>query len=331
MFLNRVSKLSTFKLCIDFCSKNTNKVCSGNVRRISSTSISDDISLVKPISEDVSSVPIPDQNQLLEPINFELDPLDLSNINVSLSPVREAWIENMSTPNSLKLGIVSLHPSIFASFPRPDIIQENHKWQTLYKHVDWLCMKSRAEVSGSNKKPWPQKGTGRARHSSRKAPQWKNGGWVSGPRGPRTYFYMLPWHKRVTGLISTLTAKLAQNDLHVVDTLETFPQDGTSAHLEELCEVRGWGPSVLFVDKMELEMAPKCTNATHFFEASEGINHINVVPVYGLNVFSMLKHETLVLTLDAIKDIEQKLLFQLKRIDLRNVIYQYKPSGVYRL
>src|SRR5699024_1733638 len=152
-----------------------------------------------------------------------------------------------------------------------------------------------------------------------------------GPRGPRSYFYMLPWPKRMAGLISTLSCKFSQNDIHVVDSFESFPLDGTDAHLGELCEARGWGPSVLFVDRMDLDMAPQCTKATHFYKATQTIKHINVVPMYGLNVFSMLKHETLVLTVDAIKDIESKLLLQLKRIDLKNVIFKYKPDGVYRL
>lgn len=271
------------------------------------------------------------QSDVLEPLNLNVPPLDLGNVNTSLSPVREAWIENMSTPNSVKLGIVQLHPLIFSAFPRPDIIQENHRWQTLYKHIDWTCMRTRAELSGSNKKPWPQKGLGKARHGHRRAPQWINGGWATGPRGPRSYFYMLSWHKRVNGLIATLSCKFSQNDIHVVDSFESFPLDGTAAHLEELCETRAWGPSVLFVDKMDVEFAPQCTTATHFYKATETVNHINVIPVYGLNVFSMLKHETLVLTVDALKDIEQKLLLQLNRVDLKNVCFKYKPDGVYRL
>ena len=271
------------------------------------------------------------QSDILEPEVFNVPPMNLKNVNPLITPIREVWVENMSTPNSIKLGILPLHPRIFSAFPRHDIIQENHKWQTLYKHVDYTCMRTRAEMRGSNKKPWPQKGTGRARHSSRKAPQWKNGGWSNGPRGPRTYFYMLPWPKRVDGLISLLSSKFSQNDIYVVDSFESFPEEGTSAHLEELCEARGWGPSVLFVDKMDLEFAPQCTKAKHFFKATEDVNHINVISVYGLNVFSMLKHETLVLTVDAIKDLEEKLIFQLERVDLKNVIFKYKPDGVFKL
>lgn len=326
MLFNKIN-FNCYRLCFDLLIKNSKPRVQSLARSLSSSNATPEITTLSPTEPPPPEPP----SQPLEPTDFNLEALDLKNVNQELTPIRQVWIENMSTPYSMKLGIVDLHPRIFSVFPRPDVIQENHKWQVLYKHVDWRCMKTRAEISGSTKKPWPQKGTGRARHAGRKAPQWKNGGWANGPRGPKTYFYMLPWHKRVQGLISMLSSKMAQNDLHVVDTFESFPKDGTAAHLEELCETRGWGPSVLFVDNVDLAMSPMATHATHFHNATETVNHINVLPVYGLNVYSMLKHETLVLTLDAIKDIEKRLLFQLERIDLKNVIFEYKPNGIHRI
>ena len=87
-----------------------------------------------------------------------------------------------------------------------------------------------AEKRGSNKKPWPQKGTGRARQGSTRSPQWVYGGKAFGPRGPRSFFYMLPQIHRSLGLRSTLTCKYTQDNLHIVDSLE-LPTNDPAASL----------------------------------------------------------------------------------------------------
>lgn len=292
-----------------------------------------DISVVEstssPPASDLTST-ILSQADITEPtIAYDLGKLDLTNVNTNISPVREVWVENMSTPNSIKLGILPLNPKIFSVFPRPDLIQLNHRWQMLYKYVDYEKLKTRGEMQATTKKPWPQKGLGRARHGSRVAPQWVGGGWATGPRGPRPFFFMLPWHVRVQGLVSMLASKLAQNDLHVVDSFDGFPADGTADHLNELCTARSWGPSVLFVDKVD-SLDESTWQDRPLVQAMKSTEHINFLPSYSLNVYGMLKHETLVLTQDAIEDIQDKLLFQLKRIDLKNVVFRYKPSNLYR-
>lgn len=70
--------------------------------------------------------------------------------------------------------------------------------------------KVRNEVRGGGRKPWPQKGLGRARHGSIRSPLFRGGGVIHGPRSPKTYFFMLPFYKRVLGLTSTLSIKHAQ-------------------------------------------------------------------------------------------------------------------------
>lgn len=87
---------------------------------------------------------------------------------------------------------------------------------------------------------------GRARHGSIRSPLWKGGGVVHGPRSPTPHFYMLPFYTRVLGLTTTLSVKLAQDDLHIVDNLD-LPSDDPK-FMEELVKSRNWGPSVLFVD-----------------------------------------------------------------------------------
>lgn len=89
---------------------------------------------------------------------------------------------------------------------------------------DYRWVPTRAEMPGRNKKPWQQKGLGKARHGSRLAPQWMGGGVAHGPRGPKSYFFMESFYTRVLGLRTALTVKFHQNDLHIVDNLE-IPTD----------------------------------------------------------------------------------------------------------
>lgn len=160
---------------------------------------------------------------------------------------------------------------------------------------------------------------GRARHGSIRSPLFKGGGVIHGPKSPTPHFYMLPFYTRLNGLISTLSIKLAQDDLHIVKDLE-LPTDEKS-FIEELVKSRNWGPSVLFVD--EVDIMPRNITA-----ATDEIKHINLMPVYGLNVYSMLKHDTLVLTRGALDLIEDKLLTHLHKNDTRSVMAKYKLNQV---
>lgn len=223
----------------------------------------------------------------------------------SVVPPRQAWIESMDTSAS-PIGLMNLHPDIFAVCPRLDIIHENYVWQDKAKDINYAHSKTRAEVRGGGKKPWPQKGMGRARHGSIRSPLWRGGGVTHGPRAFTTKFFMLPYMKRIYGLTSTLSVKFAQDDLKVVADLD-MPSD-ESGYLEQLCESRHWGPSVLLVDDTDI-MGRNITIA------SSKIQHINLMPVYGLNVHSMIKHDTLILTVAAVNKIQERILYHLNRPD----------------
>lgn len=73
---------------------------------------------------------------------------------------RQIWLENVDTIDEKKVGLLQLHPEIFAANPRIDIIHQNVKWQQLYRYVSWAHTKSRFECRGGGKKPWRQKGKG---------------------------------------------------------------------------------------------------------------------------------------------------------------------------
>ncbi|KYM80382.1 39S ribosomal protein L4, mitochondrial [Atta colombica] len=228
---------------------------------------------------------------------------------------RQVWLENLNTIEEKKLGLVTLHPHIYAAAPRIDIIHQNVRWQRMYRWVSYAHTKTRAEVRGGGRKPWPQKGTGRARHGSIRSPLWRGGGVAHGPRSPTPHFYMLPFYTRIAGLTATLSVKLAQDDLHIIDELE-IPTSEPS-YIEQLIEERNWGPSVLFIDSYDIM-------PTNITLATDQIKHVNIMPLYGLNVYSMLKHNTLVLTEKAARLIEEKLLYHLHRADNSQLLRPFK-------
>uniref|UniRef100_A0A8U7P294 Large ribosomal subunit protein uL4m n=1 Tax=Corvus moneduloides TaxID=1196302 RepID=A0A8U7P294_CORMO len=187
-----------------------------------------------------------------------------------LSPV-QAWVESLRHPEDTLRGLTDLHPDVFAVTPRLDILHTVATWQRNYKRISHASVRSRAEVRGGGRKPWRQKGSGRARHGSIRSPLWRGGGIAHGPRGPTSYFYMVPMRVRVLALKVALTVKLMQDDLHVVDTLEVPTSD--PRYLLELARVRRWGQSVLMVDVNEF---PENISA-----AAEGLKSITLIPALG--------------------------------------------------
>lgn len=216
-----------------------------------------------------------------------------------LSPIR-TWVETLEKRDGEPVGLVDLHPDVFGVPTRIDILHAVEVWQRNFKRISHACTKVRSEVRGGGRKPWNQKGSGRARHGSIRSPIWRGGGVSHGPRGPTSYFYMLPMKVRVQGLKVALSSKLAQEYLHVVDSLSIPTPD--PQYLMDLIRHRYWGESVLIVDVGE--ELPE-----NILQAAAGLKTVNVISALGLNVHSMLKHEALVLTVEAIKFLENKLLW----------------------
>lgn len=238
--------------------------------------------------------------------------------NPKITPPRQAWIENFIGSERELLGIVDLHPRIFGVFPRLDFVSKVVMWQKKYRTVNYVSMPTRNELPGGTRKPWPQKGSGRARHGSVNSPIFLKGGWARGPRGPNSYFHLEPHFNLVNGLRSMLTIKLAQDDIKIVDTIDSYLSDDPS-QLEKNLEARDWGPSVLIVDKRD-------NFPQNLVQASQSFNHVNLMSTVGLNTLSMCKHETMVITLEALKEVEDKLLYQLTRVDLNETHSRYRDE-----
>ena len=216
---------------------------------------------------------------------------------VPYTPIKpQAWL--LDFESGKKLGLIDLHERVFGRQPRLDIMQRVVVWQRAKIRAGTAKVKTRKEVRGGGRKPWPQKGFGRARQGSIRAPQWRGGGVVHGPRGPVSYDYTLPKKVRALGLCSALSVKFAQGDLYVVDSLSLSGSHKTKLLLEIL-EKHKWN-SVLLCDggqSVDVNLAL----------ASQNIPTVDVLPSIGLNVYSILLRDKLVLSIGAIRLLEERL------------------------
>uniref|UniRef100_A0A914YYJ3 Large ribosomal subunit protein uL4m n=1 Tax=Panagrolaimus superbus TaxID=310955 RepID=A0A914YYJ3_9BILA len=227
----------------------------------------------------------------------------------------EAYITTLSDVEENNVDIIKLNPTIFRTTPRIDLLHRNITWQQGYRNLQLTKQLSRAEMPGGGKKPWPQKKTGRHHAGSIRSPHFKFGGFANGVRGPRTWFYMLPDSIRLKGLCTALTIKHAQNDLIIADDFNSI-NNNDSQFLHDLAEKRNWGYSILFVDK-------DSNMPTNFVDAVQDIPSFTAIPLYGLNCYSIMKHDTLVFSKQAIEALEEKLVQQFTRTTSHHKKYRY--------
>lgn len=152
--------------------------------------------------------------------------------------------------------------------------------------------KTRAEVRGGGRKPWKQKGTGRARQGSIRAPQWIKGGIALGPK-PRSYKYAIPKKQRQLALKSILTSKLQDSNLVVIDTIE-FKEIKTKNMVKVLDNLK--------IEKALIVLNEKNLNVQ---ASARNIENVKTSLVNTINVYDLLKYKKLVITKDAIKTIEE--------------------------
>ncbi len=152
--------------------------------------------------------------------------------------------------------------------------------------------KTKAEVRGGGRKPWRQKGTGRARQGSIRAPQWMKGGIALGPK-PRSYKYAIPKKMRKLALKSVLTSKVEEKELIVVDKLEL-----KEIKTKEMVKVL----NNLNTKKALIVLSEKNLNVQ---ASARNIENVKTTLVNTINVFDLLKYDNLVVTEDAIKKLEE--------------------------
>lgn len=179
-------------------------------------------------------------------------------------------------------GSVELADEIFGAAPRADIMARVVHWQQARRRAGTHKVKGMAEVSGTTKKPYRQKGTGNARQGSLRSPQYRTGGVVHGPV-VRDHGYDLPKKVRRLGLISALSQKQADGKLIVIDRAAGVEK---TKDLATKLRVLGW-TSALFIDA-DVDAG--------FLRASRNLIGVDVLPTVGANVLDILRHDVLVVT-----------------------------------
>ncbi|MCR8550965.1 50S ribosomal protein L4 [Salipiger sp. P9] len=191
-------------------------------------------------------------------------------------------------------GEVELTDAIFDLEPRADILHRVVRWQRNKAQAGTHKVKTRSEVSYSTKKIYRQKGTGGARHGSRKAPIFRKGGIYKGPT-PRSHAHDLPKKVRALGLKLALSAKAKTGSLVIIDTAET---DGKTKTLAAQVKSLGW-KRALVIDGASVN--------ENFARAAANIEGLDVLPSMGANVYDILKRDTLVLTKAGVEALEARL------------------------
>ncbi|MBO6884743.1 MAG: 50S ribosomal protein L4 [Marivita sp.] len=191
-------------------------------------------------------------------------------------------------------GAVELGDEIFGLEPRADILHRVVRWQRNKAQAGTHKVKTRSEVSYSTKKIYRQKGTGGARHGSRKAPIFRKGGIYKGPT-PRSHAHDLPKKVRKLGLMHALSAKVKDGSLVIIENIES---DGKTSSLAKQVKNLGW-KRALIIDGAEVN--------ENFIRAAANIEGLDVLPSMGANVYDILKRDTLVLTKAGVEALEARL------------------------
>ena len=190
---------------------------------------------------------------------------------------------------------IDLNDDVFGVDPRADILHRVVRWQRAKAQAGTHSVLGKSDVSYSTKKIYRQKGTGGARHGSRKAPIFRHGGVYKGPT-PRSHAFDLPKKVRALGLKHALSAKAAAGELVVVDSLNIG--EAKTAAVAKAVKENGW-KRVLVIDGAEVN--------ENFARAARNLEGVDVLPSMGANVYDILRRDTLVLTRAGVEALEARL------------------------
>ena len=192
-----------------------------------------------------------------------------------------------------KVSDVELAENIFGIEPNEAVVHSVLVNYLANQRQGTQNTKTRSEVRGGGRKPWRQKGTGRARQGSIRAPQWIKGGIALGPK-PRSYYYTVNKKERQLAVKSVLSSKVLENELVVVDSLD-MKQIKTKEMVKVLNNLKVEGKTLML-------LADKNENIQKYARNIEGVK---TTLVNTINVYDLLKYKNLVITLDTVKKLEE--------------------------
>ncbi len=196
--------------------------------------------------------------------------------------------------NKEKIGELNVSDDVFSVEPREGLLYEVVRWQQAKRRAGTACTKTRAQVSGGGRKPWRQKGTGRARVGSSRNPVWRHGGTAHGPK-PRDYSYTLPKKVRRLGLRMALSSKVMNDRLVVLDDYAI--SEIKTKNMQALLDRFGIRSALLVVEPDNREVLLSARN----------LARVSVVPELGLNVYDLLKYDFLVIRESEVSALEERL------------------------
>ena len=192
-----------------------------------------------------------------------------------------------------KVSDVELSEAVFGIEPNENIVHSALVNYLANQRQGTQSTKTRAELSGGGRKPWRQKGTGRARQGSIRAPQWIKGGIALGPK-PRSYSYRINKKEKQLAIRSLLSAKVLDNELTVVDKLEV-EEAKTKVMAKALTDLKVEGKALII-------LADRNDNV---LRSSRNIEGVKTIELNTINVFDLLNCNKLVLPLDTVKKLEE--------------------------
>ena len=192
-----------------------------------------------------------------------------------------------------KVKEIELNEAIFGIEPNEAIVHSVLVNYLANQRQGTQNTKTRSEVRGGGRKPWRQKGTGRARQGSIRAPQWIKGGIALGPK-PRSYKYTVNKKERKLAIKSLLSSKVLENELVVVDSLE-MKEIKTKEMVKVLNNLKVEGKTLMLLPEKNENVQKSARN----------IEGVKTTLVNTINVYDLLKYKNLIITLDTVKKLEE--------------------------